>query len=168
MLRNIIPIFFLIVPALALTVEDISKDVYCPCGCNMLLANCECETKAYLVGEIQDMISKGMTREEIIKTLQETYGRQILATPPKKGFNLALWTYPLIGLIVGASIIYVLSKRRESVTWYTDPDEVLEMSEEDFIKLESEKLEKKSLHEKYEKLFEKEYEKFKVIRKKNN
>ncbi len=156
----------LIVPTLALTVEDISKDIYCTCGCNMVLGNCECETQTYMMNEIQTMINKGMTREEIIKTLQETYGEQILATPPKKGFNLALWAYPVIGLIVGASVIFVLSKRRESVSWYTDPDEVLEMSEEDFLKLEKEEFEEKgSLHEKYEKLFEKEYEKFKDARK---
>jgi len=116
----------------ALTVDDIQSDVTCTCGCGMILEVCNCGTADRMRSEIQNMISQGMSKEEIIKELQAMYGKEVLANPPKEGVFTGLWYYPAVVVGVGIAVIYALFKRRNA-KWYADPDEVI--NEED-IELE--------------------------------
>lgn len=134
------------------------------------MATCEetmrCDVAGQVKAEIQALIDRGMSKEQILDVMQERYGTTILANPPKEGFGLTLWTYPLIGLAVGITIIYAVSRRRRDVKWYFDPDEVLELSEEEFaetVGLEPrETSERRVVSERYERLFEEEYRRFKA------
>lgn len=118
--------------ALALSVDDVQSDVICTCGCGKILENCDCAAAERMRGEIRDMISKGMSKEQIISELQAMYGKEILANPPKEGVFAGLWYYPVVVLGVGIAVIYVIFRRRNA-KWYADPDEVI--NEED-IELE--------------------------------
>ncbi|MFQ6072216.1 MAG: cytochrome c-type biogenesis protein CcmH, partial [Methanosarcinales archaeon] len=73
-----------------LTVEDISKNLRCQCGCALILADCafmNCGVADEISTEIKQMITEGKSKEQIIENLKLEYGREIYATPPKKGFD---------------------------------------------------------------------------------
>ena len=124
--------FLMFLPAVsAVTVEEIEKDVICACGCGKILENCNCGSAQTMRSEIAQMISMGYSRDMIIKELQNMYGKEILANPPKEGFFLSLWMYPVVGIGAGLVVIYILSKRRNA-RWFVDPDEVLNMEEDEF------------------------------------
>lgn len=135
---KIIAVLFLLLitegSALAVSLSEIESDVLCTCGCGMILENCNCTTAERLREEINNMINSGMTKKEIIAELQATYGKEILANPPKEGVFTGLWYYPVIVVSAGLVILYLIMKRKNS-EWYADPDEVIN---EDLKELELE------------------------------
>ncbi len=145
-------------PVYALTVQDVEKDVICSCGCGKILENCDCGSAQTMREEIGQMISMGYSKDRIIRELQNMYGKEILANPPKEGFFLSLWMYPVAGVGAGLVVIYALSKRRDT-KWFIDPDEVLNMGEEDLDLEKGEDDFEESPEEKYERMLREEMRK---------
>ncbi len=97
----------------AATVSDISKQLICQCGCNSVLLNCshaECGTRETMTALINQDLEQGQSEEQIIQSFVASYGEQVLAAPPKKGFNLMAWIMPFVALIFGGGIIYLAIK----------------------------------------------------------
>lgn len=144
----------------SLNVDQITEKLFCTCGCNLLLSVCEtqmtCEVAKSMKAEIKSMIDEGLTEDEILELMRKRYGDTVLALPPKEGFTLSLWTYPILGIIAGSVIIYAVSKRR-GAKWYIDPDEVPELSEEEIGMLKEASEEPEEVQTKYEKLLKEKY-----------
>ena len=100
-------LFMPAVQAFALTAGEITKGFTCPCGCNMLVSACVCETAKKITAQVAQMIEKGQSKEEIIQSFVSTHGEKILAAPTKKGFNLTAWILPFLAIILGAGGIYI-------------------------------------------------------------
>ncbi|WP_202320641.1 cytochrome c-type biogenesis protein [Archaeoglobus neptunius] len=122
-------LFFAIPTVYATALEDLEGDLFCACGCGKLLRNCDCEVSYRMRDEIKSMLSSGASRDEVISALQEKYGRNIIATPPKEGFFLGLWYYPGIVVVAGLIIVYALLNRRKT-SWLGDPDDTINYEEE--------------------------------------
>jgi cytochrome c-type biogenesis protein CcmH len=60
---------------------------------------------------IRRRIAAGDTASEIKRALVAEYGEEILAAPPKKGFNLLVWLLPIVGVVTGAAVLGVLAWR---------------------------------------------------------
>ena len=107
-------LFFSPSRANAATVSDISKQLICQCGCNMVLLNCshaECGSREAMTTLITQKIDQGQSEEQIIQFFIAQYGEQVLAAPPKRGFNLMAWIMPFAALLFGAGIIYITLKK---------------------------------------------------------
>ena len=94
----------------AQTVSDISKQLICQCGCNMVLLNCshaECMVRDAMTTLIGQKIAEGQSEEEIIQSFVAQYGEQVLASPPKRGFNLVAWVLPFAAILGGGGVIYI-------------------------------------------------------------
>lgn len=105
---------FLPTTAYAATVSDIAKKLICQCGCTSVLSNCthaECHSRTEMLTLIEQKLSQGQSEEQIISFFVAQYGEQVLAAPPKKGFNLTAWLTPFIALLVGAVVIYIVLKK---------------------------------------------------------
>lgn len=67
---------------------------------------------------VRGMLAQGATREEILDFFVERYGQDILASPPKSGFNLVAWIFPLVGvsaaLAAGVLVLRSMSSRSAS------------------------------------------------------
>lgn len=91
------------------TVSDISKQFICQCGCNMVLSNCshaECGSREAMKASIREYLSQGQSEPQIIQTFVTRYGEQVLAAPPKRGFNLMAWVTPFAGILLGGGVVY--------------------------------------------------------------
>ncbi len=100
--------------AASATVGDISKQLICQCGCTMVLANCthsECMSRNMMTTLIEQKIAQGQSEEEIIRFFVAQYGEQVLASPPKRGFNLVAWLLPFAAILSGGGIIYIALKK---------------------------------------------------------
>jgi cytochrome c-type biogenesis protein CcmH len=101
--------FVLATLALALTVDDVARDLICTCGCGKMLDVCEMEECAQPMKElIGEKIAQGETKDQIIGYFVAQYGEKVLATLPKKGFNLTAWITPFVVIVIGAGIIYLV------------------------------------------------------------
>ena len=69
---------------------------------------------------VRDRLAQGATRQEILDFFVERYGQEILASPPKSGFNLLAWIFPLVGMSV-ALAAGVLVLRSMSVNQAPQP-----------------------------------------------
>lgn len=90
---------------------------------------------------IQRRITEGASKQQIIDEFVEDYGRQVLATPPKKGFDLvAGWLIPLGALVLGLAlvpfIIRAWRRRRRPASAGGDAEE--EISETDAARIAEE------------------------------
>jgi len=65
---------------------------------------------------VREKLAEGATRQEILDFFAERYGQDILASPPKSGFNLVAWVFPLVGvaaaLLAGLAVLRSMSARR--------------------------------------------------------
>jgi cytochrome c-type biogenesis protein CcmH len=54
---------------------------------------------------IRTRIAAGDSKQEIKDALVDEFGEQVLAAPPRRGFNLLAWVLPLVGLAVAAAVL---------------------------------------------------------------
>ncbi len=95
------------------TVSDISKQLICQCGCTMILSNCshdECTVRDAMTSLIEQKLAQGQSEEQIIQFFVAQYGEEVLASPPKRGFNLVAWLLPFAAILAGGGIIYIALK----------------------------------------------------------
>ena len=65
---------------------------------------------------VRDQLTQGASQAEILDFFAQRYGPDILASPPKSGFNLLAWVFPVVGmaaaLIAGGLVIRSMAARR--------------------------------------------------------
>ncbi|MDP2729459.1 MAG: cytochrome c-type biogenesis protein CcmH [Dehalococcoidales bacterium] len=97
------------VMANSVTVSDIDNELICQCGCTAVLSNCthgECMVRDSMTTVIKQKIDDGQSKEQIVQFFVAQYGEQVLASPPKQGFNLVAWLLPFAAILAGGGVIY--------------------------------------------------------------
>ena len=95
--------------AQALTVNDVAREVRCP-TCNTPLDVSNAPVALDMKRYIRERIDEGWTKQEIVDGLVDEFGRGVLATPPKSGFDLVAWVVPGIVVLIGLAAIPVLTR----------------------------------------------------------
>ena len=93
------------------TVGSISEQLICQCGCGRVLDSHVCATQESMVALIEQKLAQGQSGEEIIQSFVAQYGEQVLASPPKRGFNLTVWIAPFVALLLGGGAIYIALRK---------------------------------------------------------
>jgi cytochrome c-type biogenesis protein CcmH len=88
------------------TLNELENEVMCPV-CNTTLAQSDSPAAHQIERDISLRIRQGWTKSRIKDSLVSEYGESILASPPKRGFNLLAWLLPLVGVGVGAALLGV-------------------------------------------------------------
>jgi len=86
------------------TLPDVEDEVMCPvCGTalNLSFSPQADRERAFIRREI----AEGKTKEQIKSDLVEQYGTNVLAEPPKSGFDLTAWLVPGLAILVAAVAI---------------------------------------------------------------
>lgn len=111
-LLAVLTLSLLLLPAVpvtaAPTVSDIGKELICQCGCYMILTNCthsECASRSSMTSYIGERLDQGDSKDQIIASFVAAYGEKVLASPPKKGFNLVAWLLPFAAIVAGGVVI---------------------------------------------------------------
>ena len=130
-------VLLLLLPAAAgaLSVAEVSRELRCPtCNAPLDVSNSPAanEMKAF----IAERIDAGWNKGRIIDAMVDEFGTQVLATPPKSGFNLLAWVVPigagLAGLVALPMITCAWARRRPR------PAAVPELSDEDRARIDAE------------------------------
>lgn len=82
-------------------VNEVAKDLFCPVCESTPLDVCPTQACADWRELIRTKLAEGQTKEEIHEYFANQYGDGVLADPPKRGFNLILWSFPVVAVIVG-------------------------------------------------------------------
>jgi cytochrome c-type biogenesis protein CcmH/NrfF len=99
------------------TLAELENEVMCPVCAGETIEQSSSPAARQVKRKILGWIAEGDTRSEIKRKLVANYGPQILAAPPRHGFDLLAWVLPLAGILGAAGVIGVLawrwSRRRE-------------------------------------------------------
>jgi cytochrome c-type biogenesis protein CcmH len=92
------------------TLPDVEDEVLCPiCGTalNLSFSPQADRERAY----IRKQIAAGKTKDQIKDELVAQYGTQVLAEPPKSGFDLTAWLVPGAAIAIAAIAIAIGLRR---------------------------------------------------------
>jgi cytochrome c-type biogenesis protein CcmH len=101
-------------PAKKVTRKEIERAIMCPCedDCGKVLANCICDYSGGFRKEIDALIARGLTREQILGVLVKKYGPEVLAAPGRSNWlDVAAWVLPFAALGAGGFLIARLLRR---------------------------------------------------------
>ena len=89
---------------------DLEGEIMCPV-CSTTLDQSDSPIARRMKADIARRIAAGDSKKEIEDALVAEFGQQILASPPKKGFNLLAWILPFVALFGGALVLGLLAWR---------------------------------------------------------
>jgi cytochrome c-type biogenesis protein CcmH len=99
------------VPGEALEWQDLAADLMSPACPGRTLLNCTSGQAEQWREIIRQKLAQGETKEQILQYFIGMRGEEILASPPKRGFALTVWLFPLLVVVNGAGLIIVLTRR---------------------------------------------------------
>ncbi|MDP2952534.1 MAG: cytochrome c-type biogenesis protein CcmH, partial [Chloroflexota bacterium] len=70
------------------TVDQMSQELVCGCGCNAVLGNClheTCGVRDNMMAEVKQQVAQGKSKDEMLRFFVAKYGTQVLSAPPKQG-----------------------------------------------------------------------------------
>ncbi len=119
----------------SITAGDIAEQLICQCGCTLVLASCthsECMSRDTMTTLIEQKLVQGQSEEEIIRFFVAQYGEQVLALPPKQGFNLVAWLLPFAAILGGGGVIYIALKKWVRQGSHSQISTVVEEKDEEY------------------------------------
>ena len=92
------------------TLAEIESEVVCP-TCHTTLDQSSPPVANRMRDFIRARIAAGDTKSEIKDRLVADFGEQVLASPPKRGFNLLAWVLPPVVAVAAAVVVGILAVR---------------------------------------------------------
>lgn len=102
--------------AQALTVNEVAKDLACPCECPLILEDCNMSCGLEWKNQVGEMINKGMSKQQIMDYFIGKYGDDARITPTQKihgkiyqytrSFDTVDWVLLWAGLAVWVFLMF--------------------------------------------------------------
>ena len=95
-----------VVPVLAQTptpneINAVAKELWCPLCNGVRLDNCELQACVQMREVIDQKLVAGENKEQIKAYFAQQYGDVVLGEPAREGFNLVVWIFPILAVVVG-------------------------------------------------------------------
>ncbi len=102
--------------ASALTVNEVVKDLACPCQCPLILEDCNMTCGLEWKEEVGQLVKKGMTKKQIMEYFISKYGEEARLTPMQRiegkifqytrSFNTIDWILLWVGIGVWLCLMF--------------------------------------------------------------
>jgi cytochrome c-type biogenesis protein CcmH len=92
------------------TAAELEREVMC-LTCNQRLDQSNSALADNLRAYIGDRCAAGWSKERVKDSLVARFGPEILAAPPRRGFDLLAWVVPFAALAAGAAVAATLALR---------------------------------------------------------
>lgn len=86
-------------------VNALAKELYCPVCENIPLDVCPTKACAQWRELIRDKMALGWNENQIKEFFAEQYGDQVLAVPPRRGFNWLIYVLPPLVVVAGVFMV---------------------------------------------------------------
>lgn len=86
----------------------IAKELRCPVCAGETVADSNAQLSVQMRGIIRQKLEAGQSRDAILSYFVASYGEQVLASPPPRGFTLGVWLAPIVALLVGLAVVYAV------------------------------------------------------------
>jgi cytochrome c-type biogenesis protein CcmH len=111
-------------PALEARMTRITSELRCLVCQNQTIADSNAELAADLRRETRELLKQGKSDAEVVDYMTARYGDFVLYRPPLRATTILLWFGPATMLVVGASVLYLVLRRRSKMAADAfEPDE---------------------------------------------
>ncbi len=86
-------------------VNALAEELYCPVCENVPLDVCPTKACAQWRDLIREKMELGWNEKQIKEFFAEQYGAQVLAVPPREGFNWLIYVLPPLVVIIGIVVV---------------------------------------------------------------
>ena len=86
------------------SLAKLEAEIICPV-CHTTLDQSDSPIALRMKGFIKQRIAAGDSESQIKSKLVAQFGEAVLASPPRKGFNLLAWWLPIAGIAAGAAVL---------------------------------------------------------------
>lgn len=86
------------------TSAELESELVCPV-CDSTLDTSNAEIARIMKVRIRERIAAGATKSQIKAEFVEQFGERVLATPPRRGFDLLAWLLPVVGGGLAAVVV---------------------------------------------------------------
>ena len=103
--------------------KEVGMHLKCMCkGCDMTAGGCAhpggafsgpCDAAKSELQQVDSMLAKGMSEQQIIEAFVQQYGTIVYVEPPKHGFGLVAWLMPIVYSVVGLALVIFIVRK-----WY--------------------------------------------------
>jgi cytochrome c-type biogenesis protein CcmH len=97
-------------------IDAVAKELWCPLCNGVRLDNCELQACIQMREVISQKLAAGESKEQIKAYFAQQYGDVVLGTPSREGFNLVVWLFPVLAVVIGlgwlAYLITIWRRRR--------------------------------------------------------
>ena len=90
------------------SVAELENEVMCTV-CHQLLSQSQSAFADGVRKQIQEKHDLGWSKQRTLDWLVQQYGEEVLAAPPKHGFDLLAWVIPAVVLVGGAAVAAALA-----------------------------------------------------------
>ena len=92
-------------PSLEEQAQDIDRNLMCPVCPSETVDQSQVPLAKQMRVIIREKLAVGDSRQEILDFFVSRYGEDVLAAPPKSGFNLLVWITPVVGMLAGGATL---------------------------------------------------------------
>ena len=85
--------------------QGIHKSLMCPICPSETIDQSQTEIANQMRRTVREKLAEGESRGDILQFFVERYGQEVLAEPPKSGFNLLVWLAPPLALLLGGGAL---------------------------------------------------------------
>ncbi len=96
--------------------RDVASDLRCPTCTGISVLESEASFSVQIKDIVKEKVKAGESRDQILSYFTERYGPWILREPPKTGFNIVAWAFPIALLVLGPIFVYLLVWRKKRVS----------------------------------------------------
>lgn len=114
--------------------QNIDRLLVCPVCPAETIDQSQVPLAKQMRGIVREKLAGGEQRQAILDFFVDRYGNQVLAAPPKSGFNLVAWSVPIAGMMLALAVLMLVLRRmrvRSSRSGYYRSLESQEIPDED-------------------------------------
>lgn len=93
-------------PTLDQRVHDVASQLRCPICQGESVADSTSQLAQQMRGVIRQQLQSGKSEQEVIQYFRDSYGDQIVWSPPWQGFTLLAWLVPIGLLLAGIIMLF--------------------------------------------------------------
>ena len=82
-------------------INAVARELWCPLCNGVRLDNCELQACIQMREVIGQKLVAGEDKEQIKAYFVQQYGDVVLGEPAREGFNLVVWIFPFLAVVVG-------------------------------------------------------------------
>lgn len=100
-----------VAPELEAEAKELEGMIIAPCCWTQPVADHYSGISWEIREEVRKMLAEGKSRQEVLDHYVAEYGRRILAAPERSGFDSLAYYLPVVFLIAGAGLCYVVVQK---------------------------------------------------------